>query len=524
MHRRIKQPAIVVVGSMLLLQAGCLDDADGWSNGNGSTLTGPTPLKILTVGANLGNRATQTWVGGVWPGTVVDHVDANSFNSMSKQDLQAYDVVLTQWDTSATLKLGTNSPIHNYVYEGGGLIVDGDHNNFNDLAWLGIGGATSSCPASGRSWELNTWDPGTTLLRNGLGSNPDLENCHGMFPNYNPALLSPFLWDASGNVSGLAGYHNKGKVVITGPDQDYHAHPTNHPEQFQLLLNEISWVSQRHCKDGDSILGAPATEFCTKLQYLGCGGTPVFSDEQAAYAEQLYESYFTGFPATTQELFAGSTDTIHARTVRKYELEYVSDIGVSYTGAALEYLYSGSSMIPIERTATQIRVTNPSKWMKRTLSNEQVFKASQYDAADRWIHQNPKEYLPAVASYHNTLALQLASQVRCKPKVWDAVKACTDCNDLISALSDHDLGRTYEVRLARPPAHGQSYQLSKPVKVLAVDSSESLVEHATQAFEDFGGNGNLTARWRMEISSRLRALATWDPDGGVVGIVFRTAP
>jgi len=531
--------AVIVIASLLLLQYACMDDNHGHLERSNGTSFSAAPLRILTVGANGGTRATETWVPLDWSGegfvnsrtgSVVDHVSVTEFGQMTLADLQDnYDVVLTQWSSSGSLNLGTNSVLHNYVYTGGGLIVDGDYNNFNDLTWAGIVGATASCSATERNWILDTWYPGTSMLGQNLASDPELENCHGTFPSYDPNVLAPFLWDRNGNVAGLAGYHNKGKIVITGPDQDFHAHPVEHRDQFQLLLNEIAWAGQRpSCIGQDSILGVPASDFCNAFQYINCATLSGFDDTSTAYATQLYYNNFTGIPTTTEELFEGSRSRVSAKWVQNYELEYIDQLDTvddaNIDSVALEYLYSGAAMIPVERVNNIIQISSPSRWISRTaLHNREVFRGTNYDEADRWIYQNPTEILPAAATRYSeqTLVLQLAAQVKCVPKIWDAVKACPDCNDLTSALSEYDIGRTFYVRVAQPVNDGKSFLLSKELKIMAIDTSGPLHQHAITRNQDFGGGA--TARWRMEISDRLYTLAPW-ADNGPVGVVFRTAP
>lgn len=233
----------IAAASGLLLQHACIDNPRRGLESTSEPISRSGPPRILTVGHDGGARATQTWAAGQL-GSSVTHVSETTFNDMTASDILAYDVVLTQWASSGTLDLAS-ADIQQYVAAGGGLILDGDYNNFNDLDWAGVS-ATTTCSGYGRNWSLMTADVvDGNVLGEALPASPDLENCHGAFPTYSTTVFSPFLWDLSGNVAGLAGHSGDGRILVTGPDQDYHADPDTRPEQLQLLLNELRWVSQR---------------------------------------------------------------------------------------------------------------------------------------------------------------------------------------------------------------------------------------------------------------------------------------
>jgi len=201
------------------------------------------PLNILTVGANQGARAVETFVptspspyGGFDSlGSTVTHLSGAGFNALTPAQLATYDVILTQWATSdAALDL-TSTKVQEYVYNGGSLFLDGDYGNFNDLSWVGITGATTGCAGP---WSFTAEaDP---ILTDRVSTTPSLVNCHGYFPNYDPSVFKPLMTDRDGNVSALAGKYGAGRILATGPDHDFHARPST--EQYQVLLNELAWV------------------------------------------------------------------------------------------------------------------------------------------------------------------------------------------------------------------------------------------------------------------------------------------
>ncbi len=81
----------------------------------------------------------------------------------------------------------------------------------------------------------------------------------------------------------------------------------------------------------------------------------------------------------------------------------------------------------------------------------------------------------------------------------------------MKSLTDEEkgeyIGRVFEVRIAR--VAGSSFELSKPLKVIATDSSGSLASHSQQPINYFGKIGSTTYRaiWRAELSYKLAELA-----------------
>ncbi len=173
-------------------------------------------IKTLTVGANRGNRATEiAYSRGDILGSVT-HVNETQFNAMSASDLQTYDVILIQWDSSHSLDVNW-SKVSNYVENGGGFIFDGDPNNINDLSPA----VTSNGSSSGGSLTITP----VPILTDGLS--PHLTYPHFRIGTYDSTIFKPFLHDAGGNLVGIYGTIGRGRIIVTGPD------PTEEPRYFR---------------------------------------------------------------------------------------------------------------------------------------------------------------------------------------------------------------------------------------------------------------------------------------------------
>jgi hypothetical protein len=194
-------------------------------------------IDTLTVGANSGNLATeQIYSEGDIAGSVF-HVNESDFNSMSVADMMAYDVILIQWASDSSLDVSWDGRMGDYVYAGGGLIFDGDPNNVDDLSPLVTSGG-SSC---GSPWVFVDDVDGLTT---GIGD--EFVNCHVVYASWDTTLLSELMRDGSDQVVMLQGSHGAGRVILTGPDQDFHASKGaggDAGNQYNFLMNEINWVS-----------------------------------------------------------------------------------------------------------------------------------------------------------------------------------------------------------------------------------------------------------------------------------------
>ncbi len=241
------------------------------------------PLNILTVGPNFGSRAIESFVptspspygGQDHLGSTVTHVSGPAFNAMSPTQMATYDVILTQWATAdADLDL-SSAKVIDYVFNGGNLFLDGDYGNFNDLSWLGVSGATSVCYGP---WSFTPEaDPVFTA---DVSTTPSLVNCHGYFPTYDTSAFKVIMRDRDGNAAAIAAKYGGGRVLATGPDHDYHARPGT--EQYQVLLNELSWVGSQAIPRAAAGLDITVDEGSTVM--LDGSGSSYEGDETLTYA------------------------------------------------------------------------------------------------------------------------------------------------------------------------------------------------------------------------------------------------
>ena len=215
------------------------------------------PLDILTVGADQGGQATEIHVptvpsalGGVdhW-GSVVMHVDELTFNTLTAADLAAYDVVLTQWNSSGDTDLSSLA-VQDYVNNGGGLLVDGDFRNYNDLDWVGVFGAADFCD----NFSFTCTASADPVLTDALPASPDLVNCHGIFPNYDAMVFVVALVNNNNANAMLAGKYGAGRIILTGPDNDDHSFFDGSDDHYQSLLNQLEWITLANDVDDDGVL------------------------------------------------------------------------------------------------------------------------------------------------------------------------------------------------------------------------------------------------------------------------------
>ena len=199
-------------------------------------------IRIAGIGANSGNTEADVVCSSGDLDCTVTRIDATTYNAMSVASLRAnFDVLLFTWNSPGAVDADWTTRVLPYLNLGGGVIFeDGSSPNIADLApgiiGNGLGGGTHNVIAV---------VPGLTD-----GVTNSFVNNHLQFTAWDPAF-APFLELASspGTVTGLFGDVGGCRMVVTGPDQDFHAtRGAGDPagNQYRLLVNEIRWVSE--CK------------------------------------------------------------------------------------------------------------------------------------------------------------------------------------------------------------------------------------------------------------------------------------
>ena len=206
------------------------------------TRTGP--IRIAGVGNNSGNSAADEVVDDDHVDGSVTRVSVSAFNAMSVADLlSTYDVLTITWNSSSSLDVDWDTRLKPFLEGGGGVLYE-DPNNASDLSAIL---STTSCSGSS-SQNLTVTVPGLT---DGVKSASDLgtssvANNHFCATSW-ASWLSPFLEIPGSGTTGLYGTFGGGRMIITGPDQNFHSHATGSPtdkNQFQLLINSLKWAGR----------------------------------------------------------------------------------------------------------------------------------------------------------------------------------------------------------------------------------------------------------------------------------------
>jgi hypothetical protein len=210
------------------------------SNGGSVTVSGHAgasgPIRVAGIGGNYGNQAAnQIFASGDLAGSITRVYSTSAFNAMSPADLRAsYDVLLITWASDPGLNLDWNTRILPYMALGGDVIYE-DPDNIGDLAPAVIG------------QEYDAGGPFSVAAVQGLtdGIDNSFVNRHTRYTSWDP-LLQPFITSGSDTI-GLYGAFGSGRIILTGPDQDFHAvrgFGDPYGNQYNLLVNEVRWVSQ----------------------------------------------------------------------------------------------------------------------------------------------------------------------------------------------------------------------------------------------------------------------------------------
>ena len=182
---------------------------------------------VAGIGASYGNQAANQ--AAIDLGGAVTRISEGTYDAMTVAQLRAnYDVLLFTW-ASADLNADWATRIQPYLALGGGVLFE-DDNNIGDLSAVVTLGPTTF----GGAYTLS----GPSALTAGVTGN--FVNDHFGFSAWNSAFTS-FITDNGANTVGLYSTAFGGRILLTGPDQDYHASPGD-GDQYEFLKNELRWV------------------------------------------------------------------------------------------------------------------------------------------------------------------------------------------------------------------------------------------------------------------------------------------
>lgn len=215
-------------------------------------------IKMAGIGANAGNRSfDQVFAYGDRPGSI-DRISNEQFdaifagqptNAARAAALKAkYDVLMFTWaspdDPNITWDL-----IKEYLNTGGSVFVDGDYNNVDNLydgtasSVRGFADATSG----GCGYTIVTPAPFPTLVANGVTG--CFANDHLSVLSF-PSWMQAYIKVGSKNlaVAGIYPSGNHGRLIVQGPDQDYHSDRNDPPgsierNQYQFILNQLDFLT-----------------------------------------------------------------------------------------------------------------------------------------------------------------------------------------------------------------------------------------------------------------------------------------
>lgn len=214
-----------------------------------------TTLRVAGIGANRGaTEADAVFSSGDLPGTINRLTEAE-FNALSTADLIAtYDVLLFTWSScdGSSCLVGAEdldgdwaTRIKPFLDAGGGVIWEDEQNAAAGDLEPAVSAKLHN--RGGGLWEIAAV-PGITD-----GISAEFTNNHFAATSWS-ADFQPFLWLTgllTGDVREVVGLYAEfaggGRMIVTGPDQDWHAHRNGSGaelNQYNLLVNELRWVGR----------------------------------------------------------------------------------------------------------------------------------------------------------------------------------------------------------------------------------------------------------------------------------------
>ncbi|MDB5131240.1 MAG: hypothetical protein JWR02_989 [Mucilaginibacter sp.] len=212
-------------------------------------------IRMAGIGANDGNRAfDQVFSSGDRAGSIARITNAQFDAIFAGQPTDAaraaalkakYDVLMFTWASPTDNNINWGL-ITAYLSTGGSVFVDGDYNNvyrLNDGTSNSVNGFSTD-GSYGCSYQLVSPAPFPTLVANGV--NGCFENHHLMISTF-PSWMKTYIAFGSQNlaVAGIYPAGNGGRLIVQGPDQDFHAFRggnSTERNQYQICLNQIDFL------------------------------------------------------------------------------------------------------------------------------------------------------------------------------------------------------------------------------------------------------------------------------------------
>ena len=215
----------------------------------------PGAVRVAAIGCNCGNNAAnQIFSSGDLDG-VITRMSNAQFNAIPTEELRTrYDVLVftgAHGQSETTLNANWWNRLQPFVEAGGGVYWEQNYYQVALTQGFGYSGGVRIRRINGLA------EPGLTD-----GVTDAFVHNHSSYPGYDGNYLRPFLEADEAYVPhglsheptsatrpvGLYGYAGAGRIVISGPDNDYHGvrgDPGAAGNQYRLLLNIIRWVSHR---------------------------------------------------------------------------------------------------------------------------------------------------------------------------------------------------------------------------------------------------------------------------------------
>lgn len=213
-------------------------------------------IRMAGIGGNYGNQAfTTVFSSGDRAGSIqrisMGQFDAIFSGQTTNRNRAAalkakYDVLMFTWNSSINYNINWGL-ITAYLETGGSVFVDGDGRNIarfydgtpNSVKGYGSG-TTYGC-----NYTLVSPAPFPTLVANGV--NGCFANNHLYVQSY-PSWMKPYIVARGRNlaVAGVYPNGNQGRLIIQGPDQDYHARrggSGTQANQYQIMLNQMDFLT-----------------------------------------------------------------------------------------------------------------------------------------------------------------------------------------------------------------------------------------------------------------------------------------